>query len=288
MTKAHLPELPALMVEAQVRAALEEDLGRAGDITTQATIGPDKRAACLANAREEGVISGVELARTAFRLVDPTIEFEALVSDGDRVSPGTAIAKISGPARSILSAERVALNYLMHMSGIATHTARFADLISDTAAKVTCTRKTLPGLRAIGKYAVRCGGGSSHRYGLDDAILIKDNHIAVCGGIAEALASARAFAGHLVKIEIEVDTLEQFAEVLEAGAADVVLLDNMGPELLAQAVKMNEGRVVLEASGNVDLNTIHAIAETGVDFISTSKITMAAPTLDIGLDIEIG
>ncbi|MAY61977.1 MAG: nicotinate-nucleotide diphosphorylase (carboxylating) [Rhizobiales bacterium] len=286
--KAHLPELPALMVEAQVRAALEEDLGRAGDITTQATIGPDMRAKCMANVREEGVISGMDLARTAFRLVDPTIEFEALAADGDRVSPGTTIARIFGPARWILSAERVALNYLMHMSGVATHTARFADLISDTAAKVTCTRKTLPGLRAIEKYAVRCGGGSSHRYGLDDAILIKDNHIAVCGGIAEALASARAFAGHLVKIEIEVDTLEQFGEVLEVGVADVVLLDNMGPELLMQAVRMNEGRVVLEASGNVDLNTIHAIAETGVDFISTSKITMAAPTLDIGLDIEIG
>ena len=288
MTKAYLPELPSLMVEAQVRAALEEDLGRAGDITSQATIGPDRIATCLANVREEGVISGMDLVRTAFRLVDPKIEFEALVADGDRVVPGTAIANISGPARSVLSGERVALNYLMHMSGVATHTARFADLISDTAAKVTCTRKTLPGLRAIEKYAVRCGGGSSHRYGLDDAILIKDNHIAVCGGVQQALAAARAFAGHLVKIEIEVDTLEQFAEVLEAGIADVVLLDNMGPELLTKAVEMNAGRVVLEASGNVDLSTIHAIAETGVDFISTSKITMAAPTLDIGLDIEIG
>ena len=288
MTKAYLPELPSLMVEAQVRAALEEDLGRAGDITSQATIGPGRSATCLTNVREEGVISGMDLARTAFRLVDPKIEFEALVADGDRVVPGTAIANISGPARSVLSGERVALNYLMHMSGVATHTARFADLISDTAAKVTCTRKTLPGLRAIEKYAVRCGGGSSHRYGLDDAILIKDNHIAVCGGVQQALSAARRFAGHLVKIEIEVDTLEQFAEVLEAGIADVVLLDNMGPELLTKAVEMNAGRVVLEASGNVDLSTIHAIAETGVDFISTSKITMAAPTLDIGLDIEIG
>lgn len=285
---AYRPELPSLMVEAQVRAALEEDLGRAGDITSQATIGPEMVASCAMNVREAGVIAGMDLARTAFRLVEPAIEFEALVFDGDRVTPGTALARISGPARSVLSAERVALNFLIHMSGVATHTARFADLISDTAAKVTCTRKTLPGLRAIEKYAVRCGGGSSHRYGLDDAILIKDNHIAVAGGVAQALAAARAFAGHLVKIEIEVDTLDQFALVLDAGVADVVLLDNMGPDLLAEAVRMNEGRVVLEASGNVDLNTIHAIAETGVDFISTSKITMAAPTLDIGLDMSIG
>ena len=285
---AYRPELPSLMVEAQVRAALEEDLGRAGDITSQATIGPELVATCAMNSREAGIIAGMDLARSAFRLVDPAIEFEALVSDGDRVTPGTALARISGPARSVLSAERVALNFLMHMSGVATHTARFADLIADTSARVTCTRKTLPGLRAIEKYAVRCGGGSSHRYGLDDAILIKDNHIAVAGGVAQALAAARAFAGHLVKIEIEVDTLDQFAEVLDAGVADVVLLDNMGPDLLAEAVRMNEGRVVLEASGNVDLNTIHAIAETGVDFISTSKITMAAPTLDIGLDISIG
>ena len=287
MNKVYRPELPAIMIETQVRAALEEDLGRAGDITSQATIGPDMIASCVANVREEGVISGIELARTAFRLIDPDTAFEALAADGDRVVPGAAIARISGRARSVLSAERVALNYLMHMSGVATHTARFADLIADTHARVTCTRKTLPGLRAIEKYAVRCGGGSSHRYGLDDAILIKDNHIAVCGGVAEALAAARAFAGHLVKIEIEVDTLDQFAEVLETGGADVVLLDNMGPDLLAEAVRMNEGRVVLEASGNVDLNTIHAIAETGVDFISTSKITMAAPTLDIGLDIRV-
>lgn len=287
MNKGYRPELPAMMIETQVRAALEEDLGRAGDITSQATIGPDMIASCVANVREEGVISGIELARTAFRLIDPDTAFEALAADGDRVVPGAVIARISGRARSVLSAERVALNYLMHMSGVATHTARFADLIADTHARVTCTRKTLPGLRAIEKYAVRCGGGSSHRYGLDDAILIKDNHIAVCGGVAEALAAVRAFAGHLVKIEIEVDTLDQFAEVLASGGADVVLLDNMGPDLLAEAVRMNEGRVVLEASGNVDLNTIHAIAETGVDFISTSKITMAAPTLDIGLDIRV-
>lgn len=287
MTRAFLPELPGLMIEEQVRAALHEDLGRAGDITSNATIGPEMGATAEMNSREAGVIAGLPLAAAAFRLIDPAIEFEAPVEDGARVEPGAMIARISGPARGLLSAERVALNYLMHLSGIATHTARFAERIAHTKARVTCTRKTIPGLRAVEKYAVRCGGGSSHRYGLDDAILIKDNHIAVAGGVAEALRAARAFAGHLVKVEIEVDTLEQFEIVLNEGA-DVCLLDNMGPDTLRQAVKMNEGRITLEASGNVDLDTIGAIAETGVDFISTSKITMAAPTLDIGLDMAIG
>ena len=287
MTSAFLPELPQLMVEEQVRAALVEDLGRAGDITSNATIGPDRQATAEMNSREAGTIAGLPLAAAAFRLIDPAIRFEPLVADGDRVKPGTMIARISGPARGVLSAERVALNYLMHLSGVATHTARFADAIAHTAARVTCTRKTIPGLRAVEKYAVRCGGGSSHRYGLDDAILIKDNHIAVCGGIGPALKAAKAFAGHLVRIEIEVDTLEQFAEVLSEGA-DVCLLDNMGPEALREAVSMNKGRITLEASGNVSLDTIKAIAETGVDYISTSKITMAAPTLDIGLDMAIG
>ncbi|MDZ7600332.1 MAG: carboxylating nicotinate-nucleotide diphosphorylase [Hoeflea sp.] len=284
-----LPELPHLMIEDQVRAALIEDLGRAGDITTNATIGADRTATADMNSREAGIIAGLPLARAAFRLIDPAISFEALVEDGARIEPGAMIARISGPARGVLSAERVALNYLMHLSGIATHTARFAEAIAHTKARVTCTRKTIPGLRSVEKYAVRCGGGSSHRYGLDDAILIKDNHIAVAGGIVPALRAAKDFAGHLVKIEIEVDTLAQFAEVLEEGA-DVCLLDNMGPDLLRQAVAMNRSTrqpVTLEASGNVNLETIRAIAETGVDFISTSKITMAAPTLDIGLDIAI-
>lgn len=290
MTRAYLPELPQLMVEEQVRAALLEDLGRAGDITSNATIGPEKQASAEMNSREAGVIAGLPLAEAAFRLINPAMRFEALVGDGARVEAGTMIARISGPARGLLSAERVALNYLMHLSGIATYTARFADAIAHTKARVTCTRKTIPGLRSVEKYAVRCGGGSSHRYGLDDAILIKDNHIAVAGGIAEALKAAKAFAGHLVRIEIEVDTLDQFAEVLAEGA-DVCLLDNMGPDMLRQAVAMNTsrtaGRITLEASGNVNLDTIKAIAETGVDYISTSKITMAAPTLDIGLDIRI-
>ncbi|PWV98771.1 nicotinate-nucleotide pyrophosphorylase [carboxylating] [Hoeflea marina] len=287
MTTAFLPELPGLMIEDQVRAALIEDLGRAGDITSNATIAPSMRAAAQMNSREAGVIAGLPLAAAAFRIIDPAVSFEALVADGDRVEPGAMLARISGPARAVLSAERVALNYLMHLSGIASYTAQFADLIADTGARVTCTRKTIPGLRALEKYAVRCGGGSNHRFGLDDAILIKDNHIAVAGGIAQALRAAKAYAGHLIRIEIEVDTLEQFAEVLQEGA-DVALLDNMGPEMLREAVAMNAGRLTLEASGNVSIHTIRAIAETGVDFISTSKITMAAPTLDIGLDIGIG
>ncbi|ASP79726.1 carboxylating nicotinate-nucleotide diphosphorylase [Sinorhizobium meliloti] len=294
------PELPALMVEEQVKAALLEDLGRAGDITTLSTIGPDRTAAANMSVREAGVVAGLELARAAFRLIDPSIRFEALAADGDRVAPGTTLARISGRARGLLSAERVALNFLMHLSGIATYTATFADEIAHTGSKVCCTRKTIPGLRALEKYAVRLGGGSNHRYGLDDAVLIKDNHIAVSGGVAGAVRAARAYCGHLVKVEVEVDGLAQLREALTA-SPDVVLLDNMGPELLSEAVAINAAhwglsaasypgdlrRTRLEASGNVRIETIRAIAETGVDYISTSKITMAAPTLDIGLDVSI-
>lgn len=295
------PELPALMVEEQVRQALLEDLGRAGDITTYATIAPEKTATAEMAAREDGVIAGLELARTAFRLVDPAIRFEALVSDGDRVSPGAVIARVSGPARGLLSAERVGLNFLMHLSGVATCTASFAAEIAHTRARVCCTRKTIPGLRGLEKYAVRLGGGSNHRFGLDDAVLIKDNHIAVAGGVASAVKAARAYCGHLVKIEIEVDGLGQMREALTV-SPDVILLDNMGRDLLREAVAINAAhwsldesayasdprRTQLEASGNVNIKTIRAIAEAGVDYISTSKITMAAPTLDIGLDIVIG
>lgn len=301
MTKAHLPVLSPLLIEDQVRAALNEDLGRAGDITSQATIAPELSATADLNVREQGVIAGMELAATAFRLMDPSIAFAAFVRDGDRVAPGTVLARVIGPARAMLSAERVALNFLMHLSGVATYTATFADAIAQTRSKVCCTRKTIPGLRALEKYAVRIGGGSSHRFGLDDAILIKDNHIAVAGGVAGAVRAARAFAGHLVKVEVEVATLEELEEALEA-VPDVILLDNMGPELLRRAVEINRDcaglsdeaypadprRVKLEASGNVNIRTIGAIAETGVDYISTSKITMAAPTLDIGLDIAVG
>ena len=280
------PALPQMLIDEAVRGALREDLGRAGDITTNATIPEDARATAVLSSREAGTICGLGFARAAFALVDPSVAFVALSADGARVEPGQHVARIEGNARSILSAERVALNYLMHLSGIASYTARFVERISGTNAKVCDTRKTVPGMRAFAKYAVKCGGGTNHRFGLDDAILIKDNHIAVAGGVAKAILSAKAYAGHLVKIEVEVDCIDQLKEALSVNP-DVILLDNMGPELLETAVKINVGRAALEASGNISLDTIKAVAQTGVDYISTSKITMAAPTLDIGLDIEI-
>jgi len=286
-----LPHLSPILIRKAIDEALLEDLGRAGDITTNATIPADAKAECVLASRENGVISGMELAKASFAAIDPELEFSALVEDCDKIKKGDKFATIKGNARAILSAERVALNYLMRMSGIATYTSEFAEEIAHTNAKVCCTRKTIPGHRAFDKYAVKCGGGSNHRFGLDDAILIKDNHIAVAGGVALAIKRARDFAGHLVKVEVEVDTLEQFEEALSA-KPDVVLLDNMNNEQLAKAVSMNvkdnAGTVKLEASGNVNITTIKAIAETGVDYISTSKITMAAPTLDVGLDIVIG
>lgn len=283
---AYPPSLPQLLVDEAVRSALLEDLGRAGDITTNATLPEDVTARAVLSSREAGTICGMGFARTAFALIDPSLNFTVLVKDGARVRPGEDIARIEGTARSILSAERVALNFLMHLSGIASYTAKFADLIAHTNAKVCDTRKTIPGMRAFAKYAVKCGGGSNHRFGLDDAVLIKDNHIAVAGGVAKAILAARAYAGHLVKIEVEVDGIDQFEEALSVNA-DVILLDNMRPELLEKAVKINAGRAKLEASGNIAFDTIKAVAETGVDYISTSKITMAAPTLDIGLDIVL-
>jgi nicotinate-nucleotide pyrophosphorylase (carboxylating) len=284
------PQLPALLVGDAVRAALREDLGRAGDITSNATIPAGATAAATLSAREAGVLCGIDLARAAFAAVEPSLRWRPFARDGDRLKAGARVATVSGNARAILAAERVALNFLMRLSGIATYTAQFAAAIAGTGARVTCTRKTVPGMRALDKYAVRCGGGSSHRYGLDDAILIKDNHIAVCGGVAPAIARAKAFAGHLVKIEVEVTTLEQLGEALDL-RPDVVLLDNMPLQRLAEAVRINRRHphpAVLEASGNVRLETIRAIAETGVGYISTSKITMAAPTLDLGLDVQAG
>ena len=284
------PHLSAIIIEDAVRAALSEDLGLAGDITSNATIPENAKAKAVLASREKGIISGLDLAHKAFSIIEPTISFKQLVRDGDQVKPKQKIIRISGNARAILAAERVALNFLMRMSGIATYTNAFQKLIAHTNAKVTCTRKTIPGLRAFDKYAVKCGGGSNHRYGLDDAILIKDNHIAVAGGVGLAIERAKTYVGHLVKIEVEVDTLKQFKEALRA-RPDVVLLDNMTTDLLAKAVSINQkdngGQIKLEASGNVNIETVKAIAETGVDYISTSKITMAAPTLDLGLDIEI-
>lgn len=280
------PTLSPLLVEQSVRTALEEDLGRAGDITSQATIAADRRAIVHVVSRQKGIVAGLPLLASAFRTLDPAMDIQLKSNDGDSIAPGDVLARIEGNARAILAAERVGLNFLMHLSGIATLTAAYAAQIAHTDARVCCTRKTLPGLRVVGKYAVRCGGGSNHRFGLDDAVLIKDNHIAIAGGVASAIEAAKAYCGHLVQVEVEVDTLVQLEEALAAGP-DCILLDNMGPDQLIEAVRINNGRCKLEASGNIDLTTIKAVAETGVDYISTSKITMAAPTLDIGLDIEI-
>jgi nicotinate-nucleotide pyrophosphorylase (carboxylating) len=283
---AALPDLPPPLVEDAVKRALIEDLGRAGDITTAATIPADARAEAVIVARKPGVIAGLALAASAFRQIDPAVRFEPEVADGARVELGAIVARISGPARGILSAERVALNFLCHLSGVATITRRYVDAIAHTRARITCTRKTTPGLRAFEKYAVRCGGGSNHRFGLDDAVLIKDNHIAVAGGVAAAIARAKSYVGHLVKIEVEVDDLDQLREALSAGV-DAVLLDNMSPKMLAEAVHMTAGAAILEASGGITLETIAAIAETGVDYVSSGAITHSAPTLDLGLDIRI-
>ena len=284
--KTDLPELPRPLIEQTVSAALNEDLGRAGDITTMATIPTDATASAVLAARAPGSLSGLVLAEAAFKQLAPQLGFRFRASDGDLIETGRVVAEISGPAMPILSAERVALNFLGHLSGIATATRMFADTIAHTHARITCTRKTTPGLRALEKYAVRCGGGSSHRFGLDDAILIKDNHIAVAGSVTEAVSRARSFAGHMVKIEVEVDTLEQLREALRSNP-DIIMLDNMNPEQLREAVEINKGKVVLEASGNVTLDTVKAIAETGIDYISSGWITHSAPVLDVGLDIDI-
>ena len=277
-----------IYLENAVRAALDEDLGRAGDITTLATIPAGTQATAVFAVRKPGVVCGLPIAEASFRLIDPSIRFEPLVEDGASV-PGnrTPVARVSGDARAILTAERTALNYMSRMSGISTLTAKYVALVAHTNANICCTRKTTPGLRAFEKYAVRCGGAMNHRFGLDDAVLIKDNHIAVCGGIREALRAAKAFVGHLVKVEIEVDTLEQLQEVLDEGA-DFCLLDNMSTDMMREAVKMSAGRVKLEASGGINIETVKAIAETGVDLISSGALTHSAPILDLGLDIEIG
>jgi nicotinate-nucleotide pyrophosphorylase (carboxylating) len=283
----HPPSLPSLLIEDAVRAALLEDLGRAGDITTNATIAPDARATAVMATREEGIVAGLAFAQSAFRQMDADVSFSPRKADGEKVSAGDVLVEISGNARAILSAERVALNYMMRLCGIATYTSVFAREIAHTSARICDTRKTVPGHRAFDKYAVACGGGSNHRFGLDDAVLIKDNHIAVSGGVASAINNARAHVGHTVKIEIEVDTLDQLREALTA-RPDVILLDNMTPDQLQEAVGLRgDMPVILEASGNINIETVRSIAETGVDYISTSKITMAAPTLDIGLDIRL-
>jgi nicotinate-nucleotide pyrophosphorylase (carboxylating) len=275
--------LPDLLIEPVVRAALAEDLGRAGDITALACIDADARLTTDFAARRDGRISGLACARLAIHALDPSASFEARLADGDDAPAGTVLARVEANARALLSAERTALNLLGRMSGIATLTRAYVRAAAGTAAKITDTRKTTPGLRALEKYAVRCGGGVNHRFGLDDAILIKDNHVAACGGVIPAIERARAFAGHLVKVECEVDSLEQLEQALGAGP-DVIMLDNFSLADLERAVAMASGRVVLEASGGVNLETVAAIAATGVDVISVGALTHSAPVLDIGLD----
>ena len=285
MTALELEPLPSMLIEPAVKAALLEDLGRAGDITTNATIPAGAKARVVIRAREDGRIAGLDCARTAFRLMDPSLKVAVQKPDGSDVAPGDIVAAIEGSARAIITGERVALNFMGHLSGIATATRAIARSIEGTKARICCTRKTTPGLRALEKYAVRAGGGQNHRFGLDDAVLIKDNHIAVAGGIRAAIQRARAHVGHMVKIEVEVDTLDQLREALDA-KAELVLLDNMTPAQLREAVDLVAGRAITEASGRVTVETAPAIAAAGVDLISSGAITHSAKTLDLGLDFD--
>lgn len=277
--------LDDILVRPIVDHALAEDLGRAGDITGQACIDPDARLSVVWASRQDGRVSGLSCARLALAALDPTARFEVAAPDGSDVMPGAILARAEGNARAVLAAERTGLNLLGRLSGIATLTRSYVRLVEGTGATIVDTRKTTPGLRALEKYAVRCGGGVNHRFGLDDAILIKDNHVAACGGVGEAVRRARAHAGHLVKVEVEVDGLDQLEEALKHGP-DVVMLDNFSLDDLKTAVRLAKGRAVLEASGGVNLTTVRAIAETGVDVISVGALTHSAPVLDIGLDAE--
>ena len=275
--------LPDLLITPIVRAALAEDLGRAGDLTSQACVPAEARLSVIWAARRPGVLAGLDCARLALAELAPEAGFIALADDGDTLSPGQVLARTEAPARAVLAAERTGLNLMGRLSGIATLTRAYVDAVAGTGVRITDTRKTTPGLRQLEKYAVRCGGGVNHRFGLDDAILIKDNHVAACGGVRPALERARATAGHLVKVEIEVDGLDQLAQALPL-SPDVIMLDNFSLADLRKAVAMTAGRVTLEASGGVDLTTVRAIAETGVQVISVGALTHSAPGLDIGLD----
>ncbi|MFN7054554.1 carboxylating nicotinate-nucleotide diphosphorylase [Hyphomonas sp.] len=280
-----IPPLPSIILDPIVRLALAEDLGRAGDLTTDATIPPETELSVVIAARKDGVLAGLDAAAYAAHLIDPSLTLDIHKADGSRLAAGDTVLSIKGSARSILTAERTMLNFLGRLSGVATLTRQYADAIAHTSARIVCTRKTTPGHRALEKRAVRCGGGTSHRYGLDDAILIKDNHIAACGGsIADAMSRAKAYAGHLRMIEIEVDTIAQLEEALKHGP-HAVLLDNMTLSDLREAVRMAGGKVTLEASGGVTLASVAAIAETGVDLISSGALTHSAPNLDLGLDV---
>lgn len=278
--------LPDLLWEPLVRTGLLEDLGTGGDVTTQALLDPDRPLQAIFRARKTGVLAGLKGAELAFTLLDKSVRFLPQKNDGEQIVAGDVLAVVEGGAGTILAGERTALNLLSHLSGIATTTREIVDAVHGTSVRICCTRKTLPGMKTVQKYAVRAGGGSSHRYRLDDAILIKDNHLALCGGVSAALAKARSRAGHLMKIELEVDTLEQLEEALSAGGADAYLLDNMSPDQLRQAVRLIDGRGVAEASGGITPETVRSIAETGVDIISLGWLTHTVRALDIGLDIE--
>jgi nicotinate-nucleotide pyrophosphorylase (carboxylating) len=280
-----VPPLPDVMLEPLVRNALLEDLGRAGDLTTDSIVPMAQTARMTIRARQPGVIAGLSLARIAFALVEPKIVMRVERPDGSAVEPGDVVAVVEGPARGLLTGERTGLNFMCHLSGIASATARVVRAIEAYKAQIVCTRKTMPGLRAVEKYAVRIGGGGNHRFGLDDAVLIKDNHVAVAGGVRLAVERAKAGVGHLVKIELEVDTLEQLEEALLLGV-DAVLLDNMSPEMLTRAVAMVAGRAITEASGRITPETAPAVAASGVDLISIGWLTHSAPVLDLGLDFE--
>ena len=285
-----LTPLPDTLLRPLVENALREDLGRAGDITSNATIPANSQAKATFNARKAGIVAGIDLAHLAFQIFDPSVIFRPLKQDGDILDAGDCIAEVHGPARSLLSAERVSLNFLCHLSGIASETHKFVEAVKPHHARICDTRKTTPGLRALEKHAVLAGGGHNHRFGLDDAVLIKDNHIAVAGGIRNAIKNVHKAIGHLVKVEIEVDTIEQLDEVLAllpSMPVDVVMLDNMPPATLKLAVEKVARRLTVEASGGVTLQTVAAIAATGVDVISCGWLTHSAPILDIGLDIEI-
>ena len=279
--------LSPLEIDDAVTRALAEDLGRAGDVTSIATVPEDTRGRAVMVARKAGVVSGLPLSEATFRRLAPDIVIEPHSRDGMAIGAGSKLMTIAGNARAMLAAERTALNFVGHLSGIATATAAFVEKIANTKARIICTRKTTPGLRALEKYAVRCGGGFNHRFGLDDAVLIKDNHIAVAGGIRAVLTRAKAAIGHLVKIEIEVDSLDQLKEVLDTGLADVVLIDNFELDAMRRAVAMAAGRLVIEASGGITLASAAAIAETGVDYLSSGALTHSVQNLDIGLDIEM-
>jgi len=283
MTETASLELPPFLVERAVRAALEEDLGQAGDITTDPIIPAEARGVAEIVARQAGVIAGLALAEATFKTLDTGASFERLVPDGAKVEAKTAVARIEARTRALLSAERVALNFLGRLSGIASLTARYVAAVKGTKARIACTRKTTPGLRAFEKYAVRAGGGVNHRFGLYDAVLVKDNHIAAAGGLAEALTRLRARSGHMVKIEVEVDSLAQLEQALRF-PIDAVLLDNLDVPTLTKAVAVVNGRVLTEASGGVNLETVGKIAESGVDLISVGALTHSAPCLDLGLD----